>query len=255
MNKLRFPQLLRWRILKPKRKVLTHSQSSQEQTIPGTCGDESTAKIAPASELSVITQLSELPLIAFIQCSCYGAYEVLALEQRQFTEAEKEELELAWHKLLYQYYDAKEDKQARHYLELTMIMEQVKFRAKWVDFMCTALAELYTEDLAAVLREEFPRLKFSKESYLHDIKGVFNMERPQKMKYDNAVKQLESLEQNRDKREFTPQHKEYNFYDSIIGINSVLKSSYEAKKLSALEYARLSRSAELTVEAQMKDKK
>lgn len=240
-------------MLKPNRRVLTHSQSSQEQTTPGTCGDESIVKIAPASELSVITQLSELQLTAFIQCSCYEKYEVLAKAPKpEYSDEEKAFLVVAWQKLLYQYYDSKEDKIALQYLDLDIQLRSIIFRAQWIGFMTDSIQKVYNDSIASVLREEFPRLKFTRESCAQDIKSVFNMERQYKMRHDQIKNQIAQIEANRDKREYSPEQKERNFYDSLIGINSILKSSYEIKKLSALEYTRLSKAADDLLASQKK---
>lgn len=246
---------LRWkeRVQKLKRKVWNPSPSSPESTEQDICGEKSEVPTLPVSELSVITSLSELPLPVFIKCSAHEQYDGIVIEKKpEYSEVEQAQIKGAWHRLLSQYYEAKEDKYAAHYLKTVMELEAIKFRARWVDFICGCISELYTDGFAAILREEYQRFKFSKESYQQDLKGVYNIEKASKIKYDNLTAELTRIEKNRDTTTRTPEQKEYAFYDSIIGINSVLKSSYRADELNTLQYARLMREAERQVEQSKK---
>lgn len=226
-------------MLRPKHKATTTSQSSNELTAQAICGDPQTTPTATDSNVSATIRLAELSLTDFIKCQCYEDYSPVKGDKN------------AWMRLLSEYYIAKQDHYASRYLELIVTMERLRHRAEWVDFMASTLLTLYNEKLAEVLREVFPRFKFTYESHKDDLQGVANGEKGNKILFDAAYKEFEEMERQKGSDgPATPQEKERAIFKSVIGINAAMQSSYNVDTLNALTYALLLHEVDRLIEKQ-----
>lgn len=225
-------------------KISKRLQSFRGSTKQDTFGEKSDTKTSTDSAQYLTISLADLPLTTFIAISCYEKYELLS------PTATKEQLQNCWARLMSEYYLAKEDKHSQKYLELVLTMRLIEYREIWVTFLCDSLTKLYSEKVADILRSEFRKFKFTIDSYLQDIQYVYNVERANKIKYDQCKKEYDALERSREKvsDNVTPKQKEHGFHRSVIGINSVLKSNYDVNTMNTLTYALLVREAEKIIE-------
>ena len=179
---------------------------------PNSDGDQSDTKTQQDLKLKgTIQHLSQLPLKDFINGVCYGS-----------TIPNFEEL-------LLQYYSILNSAHSQEYTRLLSAIKAIQFRAQIIDSVCVCLCVNYHEDLAAILRTEYP-FPFSEDSYIQDLENIPKIEANNMHQFNQLKAQFDKLMSN-DGKEPTPESKYKGFITKIFDINEHAK--YQAISLDS----------------------
>lgn len=211
--------------------------SQLSMTTQATDGSPSTAQILTESEtLVIIRSIKDLPLRHFIECCCYEKYGLLVSGKTLLTEPEVVEIGKAWTGLLSEYHQVKGDKEATAYFKLLARQKAIEIRQKRIGIITEGLKVMYTPGACDALRQDYPDLEFTVESYLQDINAVAIGEVEYQIELDEINAELKDLQKNEGK-EVDAKTKEKGFYSAVMDLNQIEHGSYNVETMSTYTYA------------------
>lgn len=179
---------------------------------PNSDGDQSDTRTQTDSKSKgTIQHLSQLPLKDFINGVCYGS-DIPNFED-----------------LLMQYYSILNSAHSQEYTRLLASIKAIQFRAQIIDSVCTCLCANYHEEIAAILRTEYP-FQFTEDSYIADLENIPRIEANNMHQFNQLKAQFDKLMSN-DGKEPTPESKYKGFITKIFDINEHAK--YQAISLDS----------------------
>lgn len=213
--------------------------SVQKMITRDTCGGKSDTRTARGSvSYSIISNLRQLPLTAFIACSVNKEYDLLG-------SAPADVLETAWQKLLSLYYEAKGDKHTKKYVELAGEMAAIELRQQMIAVMCERMRIYPTRRGRLNFAELGYPFAFTPESMEQDLTIITNKEKV----HDIRLKQLRAeFKQFQSKNDDGKTNVEGSFYDNVAAMNEAWKTSYSVDKMSTMEYCIYSKRYESYIE-------
>lgn len=205
-----------------KRKGKRHIVSSKQQK----------ASAKDISQLYIFRDsLTELPLTGFIACSVHGDYSYLLKSGN----ANTDQLEFQWLKILSLYYEQKEDADCIYNIDHQWQIKVKKLRMATIEAIVKALEQMYNEKLIESLKLwDYEHLEFSHETYFTDLQSVLNGERTTKLEIELLQQELDERK-NPDSKPMT----EASYYDMVLSYNQCFKTSYAVSQLSTMEFARM----------------
>lgn len=200
-------------------KVWMHMSSFVQSTpTPDTCGDHSgTLTLTGSEPIVIVSSLKDLPLYDFVDCYVNNNYKVLAISGNPDSEA----LEQAWTRLISMHYIARNDSHVSKYVELMAGMEEIKYHARYMEFLIDSIEKIYMPVLADRLREQHPQFELSADTYRADIENILLIERRANFDYGELKQQFDSLDQGTGSKAT-----ERQFIELLMDINQIEKSSY-----------------------------
>lgn len=170
-----------------------------------TDGDQSDTKTqTDLKSKGTILSIRDLPLKTFINGVCYGS------ELPNFDD------------LVCEYYSIRNDPHSKQYVLIVSAMKAMQFRAQIIDNICRCIVVCYHQDLAQILRDEYPQFAFTEDSYVQDLEYVPRIENNNKIQFDKLKAQLDKLMEGNEK-EATPESKYKGFISRIFDINENAK--------------------------------
>jgi hypothetical protein len=153
-----------------------------------TCGDLSdiqTLTTVPTS--NILRSIKDITLDQFISCSVDGDLSVLGTGTPQ-------ELQLAWYNLQSQYYIVRGDDRYVRYVAISAEMSAISWRAIYIDYCLFALEKMYVKGVCDLLREDFPKFKFTTESYKIEMGYVRSMEKRNLLRMEELTHEYEQMQ-------------------------------------------------------------
>lgn len=230
-------------LIKPKKKQQEKDMDtlplSAEQTKQDICGDQSEMNPLPdLKPLNIVRSIKDLPLKDFIECCCNNRYELLVKgDLEAYSEAQLKEVYEVWVNLLSQYYEVSGDEELQEQFRITIEMKAIEYQKSVMAVLEQTMLDSYNEDLAAVLREHYPKYTFSKETLEKDFEQAKKLDVKTRMRYDQLKSTLDSLINDTGKKAAKISQEE-SFYNTLFDINAVEKGAY-TKDISTYEFALL----------------
>jgi hypothetical protein len=188
--------------LKPKLKRLGTTASTLYERLIKTlvlCGGRWIAPIWKGSKRYQYTSLTELPVKVLIHGIAYGS-------------------DLPnWDELQSEYYLVKEDTNAANFIRIVAKLKAIEFRARFTDYALNCMGLYYNADLAEELKKDFPRLKWTIDTYKSDIQAVINLEKNRKIEFNSLSEQLKQLKGNG--KESTPDEIYKGLINAVFEVN------------------------------------
>lgn len=204
---------------------------------PATCGDQQTTKTVNASKSSNIAQsCKDVTLNQFISCAVEGNYTVLG-------EGTETELYAAWLRVLNDYYRMLGDDGYTRHMEVITAILGIQWRQLYIDYMLHAMSLKYLEEVAQLLREEYPKFKFTPDTYQTEMGYVRTIEKRNEMRLEELQNELKQLEKTKQGRKTTRE----DYLEMLLDINKHEGSSYTTE-ISAELYAICIRRLKNTIE-------
>jgi len=189
---------------------------SQLQRTQDTCGDPSdtpTSPIAPTS--NTIQSIKDLTLEQFITCSVDGDLSILGTGTPQ-------QLQLAWYNLQSQYYTVRGDDRYVHYVAISAEMAGITWRGVYIDYCLYALEKQYVKGICDLLREDFPKFKFTPDTYKTEIGYVRSIEKRNLFRMEELTHEFEQMQKQSNGRKSTRE----DYVNLLLDINKNEGASY-----------------------------
>jgi len=184
-----------------------------------------------AGTKSIETDISKVPLYAFIQCVVHDNIAALG----EGTEAEQR---AAYEEILSQYYTAKDDQQMNEYIRLMKQAALSRMRIEIVGQLASICEQRYSAAAAEVLREYYPQMKFTEQTALQDIKNVRNGEISHRMRYDSTMQQIKHMDSAKGAtKDITPAQKMKGVIITLMDISKIEGVRYDMATMTVLEFA------------------
>jgi len=194
---------------------LLHSLSAKLKT-RGTCGDQSDTATSPIEQTSnIIQSIKDLTLEQFITCAVDNDLTVLG-------QGTPQQLHLAWIKLQGQYYNARGDEKYIRYIAIAAEMAAISWRAVYIDYCLYALEKTYVDGVCKLLREDFPKFKFTPETYKTEIGYVRSIEKRNLLRYEELNHEYEQMQKVSGGRKSTRE----DYVNLLLDINKSEGASY-----------------------------
>jgi len=191
------------------------SLSAKLRTQDG-CGDQSDTATFPTEPTSnIIQSIKDLKLEQFIACAVDNDLSVLGQGTQQ-------QLQLAWIKLQGQYYNARGDEKYIRYITIAAEMAAISWRAIYIDYCLFALEKRYVKGVCDLLRQDFPKFKFTPESYKTEIGYVRSIEKRNLLRYEELEHEYEQMQKVSGGRKSTRE----DYVNLLLDINKSEGASY-----------------------------
>lgn len=140
-----------------------------------------------------------------------------------------------WQKILSQYYTASENRDVIDYVSAVRDANSALLSLKLVETLEICLNEMYVESACISLNKLYPQFTFSKETYKEDIKRLLGYKIADKIKYDNALKELEQTSVTSE-RILSKEQKYENYIRAMFDISKFEGVKYDMT-MTVLEFA------------------
>ena len=182
--------------------------------------------VIPAEKPVLITSLEELSFYNFILCAVGGEYNFLTISGTPT----KDDLYLCWMRLLSDYYQLINSKEAANYIKNVAKIEGVNIKITQVELLLIALRVSYQPRLISLLRDWGYNLPFTQASLSADLDRVaieLGNDRVKREKY-----RLEYERQEKAKQKNGEGATKDSFMRMLYALEAHRKMNYDPKEIS-----------------------
>lgn len=216
--------------------------SKQSTQIPDTDGlpTGTNPSKEEAESLSIVSSIKDLPLKDFIECCVNENYSVLIKSGEIVTQIDAEKVYYGWLSLLSQYYEISGDSEQARQFSIIGRMKSMECRKQIIETCVEILKANRVESLIDTLKELYPELEFTDESYTSDLNTVINNEKVAIVDYNLLKEELEDIvkKQGIADEKINKVSLEERIYNELLDINKVENGSY-SEEISTYKFALL----------------
>ncbi len=208
------------------------TQSSNATVKTGTHGGQQNTPIA-GKPLEFISAIKDLKLTDYIKCIGGDLSPIIIVPRETYTREEIEATGAAWLLLRSEYEVCRKDKREIDSRRMQLNKTELEVREKVIWMLTESLRLMYSPLLIDKIRFYHPDLKWTKETYLQDLKIVGNKESRNR----ENLKELQTIIDKEGKRASDNQTTEESFHSYINAYNRAFKTTFSLRNLWTDEYA------------------